>query len=495
MIKIPSVSIDYKDYKPVAFGQYFQAFPYQDTSDKVVEIKDNEGKTFNFKLKAMKSFQIKSVNGVPRWDASLTYDGTEDMVIELEGTIDPGIKIGVELHNKVSGVRFNSPVFYSNDKNRITIPKEAFRNSLKYIKDNMLIVSKYKETLLDDQAVGNGALRIIDTYHDFTPITIEGELTKSLFIKAFKEENRKDESRDLSEVTKYDFQFKKGDPLYYPPSKEIKKIAIPSFVVRGNLMDQHIDVTVTSDANTITTTTSTLTKWFPQKFEKETWQKFADRLYNDFETALKKKYNVPVVDVKQIIAAKSYQKIIPILDTITKSFVEVGAYGTQRVIPSFKKQRAVIRTTGDESLEEVKQEGEIGDKGGDHPVQINTFPSDFVSSRVMKEFGANCVVTVNFDLEFDIVTENLLPVVSIKFFAPVMNPNGGMNYYHEITAYSKESISLAEAKKHASGNTIDQIYKMIDAPRFFSELLYTLDKISQVEKDNPVYQKMFDAMH
>jgi len=69
-----------------------------------------------------------------------------------------------------------------------------------------------------------------------------------------------------------------------------------------------------------------------------------------------------------------------------------------------------------------------------------------------------------------------------------------MAYYHEIHAYYKESISLKEANK-ISGSTVDKIYGMIDAPKFFSELKYTLEQIIETEKENPVYQKMYKAMN
>lgn len=502
LIKIPTFSIDGTAYEAPAFGIYMQGFPHTDTSDKRVEIEDNDGVKIAVDLKAMQGFKIKSINGVPRWDTSLSYQGEEDMVIELENTIDPSTKIGVELHNKMTGVRFNSPVFFSEDKTTIIIPKEAFRNSLKFIEDNMLIIYKYKETLLDDQVIGAGALRVLDVYYDFTPITIEGKMNKSIFSKLWKKENQKVEKKDLSEVTRYDFEFKKEDPLYYHPSSEIKKITIPSFVVRGNLKHKHIDIETQSSTSTrytsthkITTTsttktTRTLSKWFPE-LDKDTWQNLANRLYLDFEEVLKNQYQVPVVDVKKIIAAKSYQKIIPILDTVTKNFVEVGAFNTQRILPSIKHERADLTTTGNTTTKDAKNKAK---QGTSITIPINTFPSDFVTSRVMTEFDANCAITVNFDLEFDIQAEALLPVVNIKFYAPAMGHTGVMNYYQEIKAYYTESISLKEATKFP-GNAVDQIYKMINAPKFFDELQYTLDQILKTEKENPVYQKMWDAMH
>lgn len=489
LIQIPKFSIDKTPYKPVVFGQFMGAFPHTDTKDKQVVIEDNDGTQVAVDLKAMKGFTIKSVNGVPRWDTSLKYDGSTDMIIELDNVVDPTTKIGVELHNKITGVRFNAPVFYSEDKTRLTIPKEAFRNSMKFIEDNMLIVYKYKETLLDDKSIGKGAMRMIDAYYDFTPITIEGKMKKSFVSKVWKKENQKVNDKDLSEVTKYNFEFKKGDPLYYHPSSEIKKITIPSFVVRANLKHQHIDVTTSSTPYTITTTKTTLTKRFP-KLNQETWQGLADRLYTDFEKIMKEQYQAPVVDVKDIVKADSYKKITPIIDTLTQNFAEAGAFGTQRVLPSARSNRQVLKTTNGKSATEAK----AANKGSNLVVGINTFPSDFVSSRVMKEFGANCAITVNFDLEFDMQADALFPIVSIRFYAPNMGHTGMLNYYQEVQAYFKESISIEEINK-VSGNYVDKLYTMIDADSFLKELKFTLEQISKTEKENPVYQKMWDAMH
>ena len=69
-----------------------------------------------------------------------------------------------------------------------------------------------------------------------------------------------------------------------------------------------------------------------------------------------------------------------------------------------------------------------------------------------------------------------------------------MHYYQEVQAYFKKSISLEEVNK-LSGSNLGRLYAMIDVESFLKELKFTLEQITNTEKENQVYQKMYDATH
>src|SRR5690606_26548290 len=108
----------------------------------------------------------------------------------------------------------------------------------------------------------------------------------------------------------------------YPPIHRMKKVGIGSFVVRGNLFQKQTTESSKTDynTNTITTTKTTIKKWFPELSD-ASWQKFANKLYDDFVKQLKTDLNVEVVDANKMVNAKAYADMKPILDTVTKTFV------------------------------------------------------------------------------------------------------------------------------------------------------------------------------
>jgi len=493
MVSATHFKIDGKELKGAGFGTYFQGYPHDDASTKKATVVDKNGNSIDVDLEPASPIKIITVNGKERGDPSLSIDGSQDIIIEIENEVKQGYTIAVQMIQKFMGTKIPIDVFYTKDKTKIIVPKEVFQSStgFKFIKNNVLIVYKYKETLRDDLQAG--AVRVISNYYDFTPLTITGELTKSAI---FNYKSRiTNTSTDLSKQTKYDFKFKKESPVFYHPSTAIKKIGITSFVVRANLAHKKTETTSTTSTNvtytsthkitrtTVSTSIKKMEKVFPG-LTKDTWKSLANRLYNDFKEVVQEEYNAEIVPVQEIVNSKLYQKAIPILDTVTRNFVEVGAYSTKRIIPSIRTKRADIKV---HNGKKSKTRGST-----EKMINFNTFPSDFVTERMINKFGANTAISVNFDLDFDFDQETLLPNISITFFAPSLSKNK-MHYYFTLNAEYKESISLKEANK-LGGSVVDRMYNMINAKKFKEELKYTLNKIKEVEKENPAYQKVWDAM-
>ena len=174
----------------------------------------------------------------------------------------------------------------------------------------------------------------------------------------------------------------------------MKNIGISSFVVRGNLFKQKSSVSTTSKTSfnikTTTTTTTRIKKWFPELTD-ATWQAFINKLYDEFKSNLNE-LGVQVVPVNKIISTKAYSEMKPILDTVTSTFVEKGAYGTKRL----------IRTGALDYLKDI----------------TTTFPADYTNEKIIKQLSLDGIIAVTVDLDFDLESEGLNPKVKIVAFAP-----------------------------------------------------------------------------
>ncbi len=245
----------------------------------------------------------------------------------------------------------------------------------------------------------------------------------------------------------------------------MKKIGIASFVVRGNLFQEKTTFSEKTDynANTITTTTTTIKKWFPE-ISDASWQKFADKIYNEFVKKLKADLNVEVIDANKMVSSKMYKDMKPVLDTVTKTFVEKGAYGTKRFVntgefDSFKDFRII-------------------------------FPDDSLNEKLMKELGIDGLVAVTIDL--DLNSEGLNPNIKIIAFAPNVSYRTSGTYF-ELDANTKaKKLSDANQYNSLNGGPEDVIYKAMKADDFFNAFSLSINEIRRGEKENPAYEKIWN---
>lgn len=450
-------------------GTYFQGFSASKRGTQSVEVTSSSGDKVTVKLEPAAPLEIISVNGVKK-GGDIIIDGTKDVVIELNGgDADPNSELFVEMVISAMSLKVQTHLFPSKATNRIVIPKESFKNfensPLPIVEKNTLSVTRVKHEMIHNTDAG--IIQKIVTFSDFTPFLVKGDiLGGSLLINSLSKDKNTSAGGGFKTVEgEYNVSITKGNAYTHPPIAMMKNIGISSFVVRGNLFQEKTTVTEKTDynTNTITTTTTNIKKWFP-KLTDETWQAFIDKVYDKFKKSLNE-VGVNVVDVQTIIKTKAYAEMKPITDTVTKTFIEKGAYGTKRL----------IRTGALDYIKDIK----------------TTFPADFTNEKIIKQLNLDGLIAVTIDLDFDMKSEGLNPVIKMAAFAPNVTYRMTGEYFQ--MDFNTKAKSLKEAGKYNTlkGGAEDAIYNIIKGNDFIKAFKLAVEELKKGEKENPAYQTIW----
>ena len=452
-------------------GTYFQGFSPDKRGTQTVDITSSAGNKVNIVLEPVTPLEIVSVNGVPK-GGDIIIDGTEDVVIELKGgDADLDSELYVDIVISAMSLKVNSNLIPSKATNTITIPKESFKNfensPLPLVKKNTLSVIRTKHQMIYNTDIG--VIQKTGTFSDFTPILVKGDIVGgNLISNSFsKDKNTKASGKFKTIEGEYNVKIVKENPYTHPPLKMMKNIGISSFVVRGNLHKEKTTVSTSSKTNfnikTTTTTTTTIKKWFPELTD-EAWQAFIDKVYDKFKNNLNG-LGVNVVPVKDVINSKAYADMKAITDTVTSTFIEKGAYGTKRL----------IRTGTFDYISDIK----------------TTFPSDYTNEKIIQELNLDGLIAVTIDLDFDLKTSGLNPVVKIVAFAPNVSYRMAGHYFQ--MDFSTKAKSLEEAGKYnaLSGGPEDAVYNIIKGDELMVAFKLAMDELKRGEKENPAYEKIW----
>ena len=443
-------------------GTFFHGFSPDNRSTKQVKITSSNGNMVEVEVKPGAPLEIVSINGQAKGE-EIILDGTEDVTIELaNGDADPNSRLHVQLICRLVSTPVIYDVIVTKAKNTIYIPKEAFKNfegsPSPFSKENTLIVNRVTEKIFD--GTDAGAIRTLSAYMDWTPVTMGGDIAKgSIMTSGFDESKNTSIKIELSTQGEYNFTGQKDGPFISPPVKLMKKVAIASFVVRGNLEDKKTETSVQGNY----VVTNQMTKWFPELSD-ATWQKLADQMYGELETKLANEMGLEIVPLNQVVNSAAYKHAKTIQDGATKTFVEVGAGGSKRILTS-----SSVDFWKDLSI---------------------TFPGDFVSERIVKELDVDAVLAITFDLNFNFETEGLDPKVSIVAFAPNVSYKTAAKYF-SMTAQT-QAKSLDESRNY-TGGVENVIYQMIKANAFHEGLIKALKELSRQEDQYPVYEALWKA--
>lgn len=466
------VKVNNEALETIGLGSYFKGFPPSENGTQNFEITSSNGDKVNVSLEPSVPLEIISVNGVPK-GGDIILDGTKDVTIELKGVEDDlDSEIFVELVVSAMSMKVQTYLFKAPTKNTIVVPKEAFKNYeqplLPIIKKNTLIVGRVKHNLIRNTDAG--IIQTVTNYADFTPVLIEGDIAGgSLLGKALsKDKNVKVDGKFETVEGEYNVNINKGNAYISPPVSRMKKIGIMSLAVRGNLYKEETTKSVSEKrdiyANTITTTTTTTTikKWFPELSD-ATWQKFANKMYDELASSLKTNHGIEVIDVNKIVGSKAYDDFYPVLDTVTKTFVEKSAYGTKRL----------LTTNTIDYLSDLKM----------------TFPNDYSNEKIMQELGLDGLIAVTVDLNFNLKTEGLDPVVKITAFSPnVTYRTPGQYFEMDFTTKTKK---VSESGKYPKGKPEIGIYNVIKGDEFINAFYLAIKEIEKGESANPAYERIW----
>lgn len=454
------IMMDGTEIAKAGMGTYYQGFKPAQRGAKQIQITSSNGDKIELNIQPGAPLEILTIDGKAKGE-EIMIDGTKDIVIELEnGDADPKSALHVQMIGKLVGTPITYDIIVTSAKNTITIPKESFKNfegsPSPLAKGNTLIVNRVTENIIE--GTDAGAIRTISAYSDWRPVTIGGDLPKgSALTMGF--DSTKNTNIDIGTTGEYEFFMRKGGPYTSPPVKLINKVAVASFVVRGNLQGEKTTTSVSG--NTIWTTK--MTKLFPD-LEKGDWQGLADRLYQSFEGKLKTDMGWDVLPLSEVTSAEAYKYTKSITDNVTQNYVEVGAGGTKRILTT-----ATTDIFKDLSI---------------------SFGGDFVSERLVKELGVDAVIAITFDLNFNFETEGLDPRVSIEFFAPHVSYKTAAKYFS--ASASSNALPLADANKYNGGAT-NVLYQMLKGDTFTAEFMQAIKQLAAKEDEYPVYEALWEA--
>lgn len=456
------ITFDGQEIAPAGMGTYFDGFSHDERGKKNVTITSSDGDQITLSVSPATPLEIISVDGKPKGEP-VTIDGSKDITIEIaNGDADPESFLHVSLVSKLVGTPILFDIYVTKGRNSITIPKEAFYNyegsPSPFMKENTLIVNRVREEVLE--GTDAGAIRTLSCYMDWIPVTVEGDIAKgSIMTAGFDTTKNTQVQLNLTTDGEYDFSVIKGSPFNSPPVSRMKKVAVASFVIRGNLEAE--EVTISTSGNT--TWKTIVTTWFPEVSE-ESWQALADRMYADFETQLTEQLGVEVMSLESVVNSEAYAYTKPIEDQVTKTYVEVGAGGTERILTT--------------STTDFFKDLSI------------SFPSDFVAARLAQDLGVDAVVAVTIDLNLQMESEGLDPKVSLAFFAPNVSHKTKASYF-SATAVT-EARSLSEASSF-SGGAANQLYQMIKGDQLMTEMFEAIDQLQKAENSEPAYQILWEG--
>lgn len=458
--------VDEELVESAGMGTYFYGFDPAMRGEKEVLITSSDKDQVEVTIGPAASLEILSIDGKPKGEKAY-IDGTKDIVIELaNGDADPESKLHVQLICKLVGTPVIYDVIVTKARNRIYIPKEAFKNfegsPSPFIEENTLIVNRVVEKVIE--GTDAGAIRTISAYMDWAQVTLGGDIAKGSIVTAgFDESKNTNIDIDLTSNGEYQFRVQKDGPFKAPPVKLMKKVAVASFVIRGNLEDEKVTKVAAEVDGSLRMGKNYATKWFPE-MTGEDWKAFANKMYDEFVAKMASEMNMEIVAMNEVVKSEAYDYAKPMFYSNENNFVEVGAYGSRRIL----------------STSSVDLFNDLG----------ISFGADFVSQRLVNELGVDAVIAVTMNLDFDFESEGLDPNMSIVAFAPDVSYKTQAKYF-SMTANTK-AISKKETTG-VGGGAVGFLYKMIKVDAFNQGFINALKELSQKEAEYPVYEALWKA--
>lgn len=389
-----TVNIDGEDVPHLANGFYGKWIDKNDTSPKRVKVTTSTGESAEFTVAPPPPISIKSVNGSRE---GAVVDVTKDLVLELESpntTQDTEFKIS--LLGTVMGIRTFMDFGVFKYKDKITIPADMWKNSGSSMPpgsgENWIKIERFEVS--PKSVAGVGASQAIGSSVDCFPVTVKGEIDKTIFGTVAKDGIRVSDDVKSKTGTMH-YEFSKPNAFLGRPFSSGKKFAVASFTVRATKLQQSRTKTNTSQVGSMNvTTTTTTTRTFPV-LPDAYWEDLVDELYRDFESVLKRNHNISLIPVEKVISAPSYDDLEPISDNV--SVVEVEK--------SYKNTKNLIPTTLSAIIDNIS----------------TTFASDRIDARLLRELGVDGLISVTIDLEMPWEEFTLTPRMSIRISG---EPNG-----------------------------------------------------------------------
>lgn len=390
----PIVPIPY-----VGKGAYQIGLSGKDLGPKTIVIRATNGQTATFRVAPAMPITLKGINGKAPTNAPI--DLGKDLVLDLANPAGAiGTPIKVSLVAQAMGIPTMSAVGNFKAANRIVVPKEAFRNMLLSASHDVgaislqkgasyLVVERYSQAL---PASACGAAEVLGQALTWAPVTVTGDAPLNAKLEA---EGKLPGS--TSEVGYYVF---KPNAFYGPPLTMAKTMALGTLRARGKLYEKKTYESKSYGYQTVTTTTTTVVKQFPEVPDSH-WNALLKDLESRLGASLKRISNTTLLPTERVASSPTYKAMKEIAE---QHDTRDGA--TSYIVKIRPGSRYVLA----ESLDTIEVS--------------STFPADRALSRVMREGNVDGLLAVTLDLQIATSKDEklvLIPRLSYVLYGP---PNG-----------------------------------------------------------------------
>ncbi|MNS07152.1 hypothetical protein D3C72_385880 [compost metagenome] len=365
----PIVPIPY-----VGKGAYQIALSAKDLAPKTIVLRTTGGQEARLVVAPAKPITLKAINGKPAKGA--TIDLGKDVVLDLAnpaGTAGTPIKVSVAI--QAMGIQTMSAVGIFKAADRITVPKEAFRNMLVSASHdvgavgilkgaNYLLVERYEHGL---PAAAVGAAETLGQAWTWAPVTVTGDAPLNAKLEV--------QGKLPGSTSEVGFMAFKPNAFYGPPLPMAKTIALGTLRARGKLYESKTYESKSYGYQTVTTTTTTITKQFPEVPDGH-WNALLKDLETRLGASLKRVSNTTMLPAERLASSPTYKAM---KDISEERDTRAGA--TSYIVKIRPGSRHVLA----ESLDTIEVS--------------STFPADRALARVMRESKTDGLLSATLDLQ------------------------------------------------------------------------------------------------
>jgi hypothetical protein len=389
-------------------GSYSVMLPPGDTTPRTIDIATSEGHT-SFTLKPVPGLKLKAINGK---STGATFEMGKDVTLDLDlGPSKSADKLKVSIIASSIGIRNMADVGIFKPASRIVIPGAAFRHLSQSASlesavqvetgDNLLLVERFHDEI---PAAGvAGAVQTIGKAWTYLPVTVTGD----------------GKSRNGFHVggTAGDawYRLDKPNAFYSRPIAAAKRLALGGLRLRGTLFRQMSSVSESYGYNARIITTTTTTWQFPQ-LPNATWDGVLNEMNSSMRGMFKSDFGIDLLPPNILASSPTFQSMETFNEQNDQVYIERNFPGTHSVFP----------ISAVNLLKSVS----------------STFAADRPPSRVLREAGADGILTVDLDLQVgsEKDSNHVVLVPALKF--SIVGPTNG--YAIGPTVYASGTVALSD---------------------------------------------------
>ena len=390
-----TVAIDGEPMDYMGLGSYAKSFSGKDAQPHKITVTTKAGQVAEYTVQPPQSAELTKVNGA---DGDAKVDLSKDMTLEFANVPAKPAFVRVTLLTEAMGMRSFSDIGVYKLEKSMKIPAPAFMhptiNGGVTLRSNTRGQRSRTVAVSRDSIIVPGSNYVLVEQFDVDPVTVAGlPAAQNVALgwswkpvtvtgKVPTEPGLEISGNLPKEKGALEYFVEKPNASIGKPLSAAKKFAITSLNINGVLYRKNVKEHGGVMHSAVTGTTTTWAE-FPE-VPLAYWDKALDNVYEELTTMFKKDFNITVIPVEQVIAAKAYQDFEVMPDVLTKEEIKHPYKGLRTSSP----------------------------QGPDSKLITSTFLNDRVETKLMNELGVDGLVEVN--ITIDLPLDRKLKTVTSK---------------------------------------------------------------------------------